>query len=319
MDSKERISILKALSDGTRLMLVNALLEKPHCVEDLAQRLRRAPSTISFHLRKLEEAGLVSKTKTQYYLMYELRLDLLQMNLRDFIAIPADGESPERKRMQRYREKVVRTFIRNQALIKIPKQWKKRRIILEEFLKKFESGKEYRENEVNERIMTLYSDYCTIRRMLIDEGYMSRQGQIYRVEKKEEVKEKMKEKMMSKRADIKREYKQTPLQAGIYQIKNTVNGKVFLGSSTNLHGPLNRDKFMLSTGMHKNEQLQKDWKEFGPGAFSFDILEIVKQKDDPNFSLEDELTLLEQIWIEKLQPFGEHGYNKIAKIREAYM
>ncbi len=319
MDFKERISILKALSDGTRLMLVNALLEKPHCVEDLAQRLRRAPSTISFHLRKLEEAGLVSKTKTQYYLMYELRLDLLQMNLRDFIAIPVDGESPEQKRMQRYREKVARTFIRNQALIKIPKQWKKRRIILEEFLKKFESDKEYRENEVNERIMTLYPDYCTIRRMLIDEGYMSRQGQIYRVEKKEEVKEKMKEKIMSKRADIKREYKQIPRQAGIYQIKNTVNGKVFLGSSTNLHGPLNRDKFMLSTGMHKNEQLQKDWKEFGPDAFSFDILEIVQQKDDPNFSLEDELTLLEQIWIEKLQPFGEHGYNKIAKIREAYM
>jgi hypothetical protein len=71
--------------------------------------------------------------------------------------------------------------------------------------------------------------------------------------------------------------------------------------------------------MHKNEQLQKDWNEHGPGAFLFEILEVVELKDDPNFSLEDELTLLEQIWIEKLQPFGEHGYNKMPNIRDAYM
>jgi group I intron endonuclease len=127
------------------------------------------------------------------------------------------------------------------------------------------------------------------------------------------------EKAMPTRAEIKREYKETPKQAGIYQIKNLINGKVFLGSSTNLHGPLNRDRFMLTTGVHRNEQLQKDWNKLGPSAFSFDILEVVKQKDDPNFSLEDELTLLEQIWIEKLQPFGECGYNKIQNIREAYM
>jgi predicted transcriptional regulator len=326
METKERIGILKGLADGTRLMLVNALIEKPHCVEELAERLHRAPSTISFHLRKLEEAGLVTKTKTQYYLIYEIRPEILNMNLRDFITVTSDGEGPEQKRMQRYKDKVLRVYIRNHNLIQIPKQWKKKRIVLEEFLKKFETQKEYHEHEVNERIMTLYPDYCTIRRMLIDEGYMSRKGQIYRVEGPVKVKIKVKakesetmEKAMSKHAEIKREYKQTLRRAGIYQIKNTINGKVFLGSSTNLHGPLNRDKFMLSTGMHKNEQLQKDWKELGPEAFSLEILEVIEPKDDPNFSLEDELTLLEQIWIEKLQPFGEKGYNKIRKIREAYM
>jgi hypothetical protein len=47
----------------------------------------------------------------------------------------------------------------------------------------------------------------------------------------------------------------------------------------------------------------------------FEILEEVKIKDDPNFNLEDELTLLEQIWIEKLQPFGENSYNPNAEIR----
>ena len=40
-------------------------------------------------------------------------------------------------------------------------------------------------------------------------------------------------------------------------------------------------------------------------------------KDDPNFNLSDELTLLEMIWLEKLQPFGEKGYNLNSNIRQA--
>jgi group I intron endonuclease len=112
------------------------------------------------------------------------------------------------------------------------------------------------------------------------------------------------------RAELKRTYKETPRQAGIYHIKNSKTGKVLLGSSTNLHGPLNKHRFILSTGRHDNAALQNDWNQFGPDAFSFEILEIVKPSDDPSFCLEDELTLLEQIWLEKLQPFGEHGYNQ---------
>ncbi len=118
------------------------------------------------------------------------------------------------------------------------------------------------------------------------------------------------------RQEIKREYKERKKPAGIFQIKNTVNGKVYLGSSLNLEGPLNGHKFMLTIGRHRNPSLQKEWNEFGPEKFTFEILEIVKVKDDPNFNLEDELTLLEQIWVEKLQPFGERGYNPDGKIRQ---
>jgi len=112
------------------------------------------------------------------------------------------------------------------------------------------------------------------------------------------------------RAELKRAYKETPLQAGIFHIKNTQTGKILLGSSTNLHGPLNRHRFMLSIGKHPNEALQKDWNQLGADAFVFEILEIVKPSADPLFNLDDELTLLEQIWLEKLKPFGEPGYNQ---------
>jgi group I intron endonuclease len=117
--------------------------------------------------------------------------------------------------------------------------------------------------------------------------------------------------------DLKREYKERKKPAGVFQVRNTVNGKVLLGSSLNLEGPLNSHKFMLTIGRHRNEQLQKEWNELGPEKFVFEVLEVVKEKDDPHFNLSDELTLLEQIWIEKLQPFGEHGYNKDLHIRQA--
>jgi hypothetical protein len=117
--------------------------------------------------------------------------------------------------------------------------------------------------------------------------------------------------------DIKREYKERKKPAGVFQVKNTANGKVLLGSSLNLEGPLNSHKFMLQIGRHRNEALQKEWNEYGSDKFVFEILEVVKVKDDPDFNLSDELTLIEQIWLEKLQPFGDRGYNTDMRIRQA--
>ena len=114
-----------------------------------------------------------------------------------------------------------------------------------------------------------------------------------------------------------RAYKERPKPAGIFQVKNSVNGKVLLGSSLNLDGCLNRHRFGLSNGSHRNKRLQSEWNEYGPEAFVFEILERVKPSDDPNFDVEVELTLLEEIWIEQLQPFGERGYNETTRIRQA--
>jgi hypothetical protein len=122
---------------------------------------------------------------------------------------------------------------------------------------------------------------------------------------------------MKSREELKREYKERPKTAGVFQIKNTANGKVLLGSSLNLDGPLNSHKFMLEIGHHQNKALQQEWNEFGADKFVFEVLEEVKVKDTPGFNTSDELELLEQIWVEQLKPFGERGYNLDARIRQA--
>lgn len=125
------------------------------------------------------------------------------------------------------------------------------------------------------------------------------------------------ENSVKSRKDIHREYKERVKPSGIFQVKNMGNGKVLLGSSLNLEGSLNKHRFMLKIGSHTNKVLQKDWNEFGADQFVFEILEEVKVVDSPNFNLSDELTLLEQIWLEKLEPVGERGYNVNERIREA--
>jgi len=121
---------------------------------------------------------------------------------------------------------------------------------------------------------------------------------------------------MDSKSDLKRQYKETANQAGIFLITNKTNGKVLLGSSLNLHGPLNKHRFMLSTGSHLNSALQADWNRLGPDAFTFEIVEVIKPRDDPDFRIERALAEREEAWLAKTQPVGEGGYNKNTRIRE---
>ena len=306
---EHRIEILKALADSSRLAVVNALLERPHCAEELVSRLHRAPSTVTFHLKKLEEAGLVTRSRNQYYGIFELNAALLEVSLKAFITQPAAIDSAEQKRLRKYRESVLRTFIKNGKLVQLPKQWKKKRIILDELVTRLDQDKTYAESELNQALITFFPDYCTLRRLLIDEGYMVREGTLYQFEERQPG-------AMENRTEIKRAYKEAPKQAGVFQIKNTVTGRVYLGSSLNLHGPLNKHRFTLKYGSHDVPALQKDYNELGAEAFLFEVLAVVKPSEDPSFNLGNELAALEQLWIQKLEPFGEKGYNACPRIRE---
>ncbi len=174
------IQILKALADSSRLMIVQAL-HQPQCVEELAQRCNLAPSTVCFHLGKLEKAGLVTKHKEQYYAVYALNEELFRRSLRELTSFRNAEEQVQEERIQRYRAKVLRAFMKDGRVIRIPAQYKKRLIIMEEILRRFHTDKTYTEKEVDAIISGVCDDYVTIRRAFIDEGMMKRHNGIYRV------------------------------------------------------------------------------------------------------------------------------------------
>jgi group I intron endonuclease len=113
---------------------------------------------------------------------------------------------------------------------------------------------------------------------------------------------------MERKKELKQLYKETPIEAGVYQIKNKKNEKIFIGSTKNLK-TLNGLKFMLENGDNRNKKLQEEWNHFGKDTFVFEILEILKKKDDIYFNEKEALEKLEKKWLDQLQPYGERGYN----------
>lgn len=103
---------------------------------------------------------------------------------------------------------------------------------------------------------------------------------------------------------------------GVFVIRNLANEKVFVGSSMNLDAMFNRIRFQLYAGAHPNKPLETDWKHYGTGKFEFEVLEELFPREDPNYNYADDLETLEDLWLEKLEPYGDRGYNERKKSRE---
>ena len=321
-------ALLKALADPTRLRLVRALLDGPRCAEELAAGLGVAAPTVSHHLKKLDEAGLITRVRDQYYTMVHLRPGVLEPRLHDLVAAADDGLSAEERRLEAYRRKILATFFRDGRLEKLPAQHKKKLVVLAAFAADFAAERGYAEAEVDAIIRRRFADHCAVRRGLVDAGLMTRtpaapRGFSYRLAaapavaplpapapRKDRTMPLSREER-KQRADL---YNQAIRKAGIYGVRNLETGRLLVGSALDLHGPLNRHRAQLGFGSHPCRALQADWDRLGPDAFSFEVFATV----DPELEgLERDAALeeLEQEWTARLQPFAERCYNTSEDIR----
>lgn len=115
---------------------------------------------------------------------------------------------------------------------------------------------------------------------------------------------------------LKKEYKENPRPSGVFLIRNTVNGKVFVGAGLDIAGIVNRHRFDLTKGGHRNKKLQAEWNEFGGEKFDFEIVDQISPPESASSDPRADLNLLEELWLEKLQPFEERGYNERKQSRE---
>ena len=110
--------------------------------------------------------------------------------------------------------------------------------------------------------------------------------------------------------EVKREYKETIQPMGVYQIKNLKSGKIFIGSATNIHARINRIKFQLKNGLYPNKQIQNDYSEVGESGFSVEVLDyLTPTKEDARHDYKEDLQIFEEMFQQKMQPFGDNGYN----------
>jgi len=174
MPETEYLSVLRALADSTRLRMLRTLGSCPSSAEDLATLLGLAPSTVSFHLKKLEQAGLVSGKREQYYRIFSRDEQALSPRLLDIVDTPPSRCRSGADRIAQWRMDVLGQYMRRGRLVKLPRQHAKRWVVLEAIAESFSGSRSYSEQEVNTILSAINEDHCTLRRALVDEGILLR-------------------------------------------------------------------------------------------------------------------------------------------------
>ncbi|MDQ3870783.1 MAG: metalloregulator ArsR/SmtB family transcription factor [Chloroflexota bacterium] len=188
------LATLRALSDASRLRIVGLLATRRMAVEELADSLRLSPATVVHHLKRLKEAGLVEAVPRRPYVEYSLRVDRLhdigrrvnEMARSEALNV-AELAGPDGAPRPAFDAKVLRAFFEEGRLARIPAQEKKRLVVLRYLAETlFREPRSYPEKEVNERLATVHPDVASLRRYLVDHGFMSRAAGQYTLNSKEQ-------------------------------------------------------------------------------------------------------------------------------------
>lgn len=171
------VQFFKVLGEPQRLKIVGLLARRPHTVEDLASALGLSVSTVSHHLSRLRDAGLVSARAESYYNVYALRTEVLTEMARTILKEAGQPRQTDDSTLDAYEKKVMETFTTPDGRIKaIPVQEKKFLVLVRYVLKAFDPGVKYTEKRVNQILKNYNEDTARFRRALVDFGFMAREG-----------------------------------------------------------------------------------------------------------------------------------------------
>ena len=176
----ELLAFFKALADANRLKIVGLLAGEPHNVEQLAQKLGLSSSTVSHHLARLNETGLVSGRTQGYYSVYQLETAALETMARRLLShdtLPAVAADLD---VGAFERTVLNNFLgKDGRFTTLPAQQKKYVVVLNYIVRAFEFEVRYTEKQVKEILSRFYDDTTTLRRSLVDFELLARESGVY--------------------------------------------------------------------------------------------------------------------------------------------
>jgi predicted transcriptional regulator len=176
----ELLDFFKAMADANRLKIIGILAQQPSTVEQLAAMLELQASTVSHHLARLTQVGLVSARADSYYNVYRLETDALEAMAQRMLAhetLPAVAADVD---LDAFDRKVLRDFTGPDGRLKsLPAQRKKLEAVLRFAVQRFEFDARYNERQVNEILAELHEDTAAMRRGMIEAHLMERDHGIY--------------------------------------------------------------------------------------------------------------------------------------------
>ena len=173
--SNELLVFFKAMADANRLRILGLLAQEELTVEQLSEMLKLRPSTVSHHLSKLSEVGLVSAKASSYYNIYRLENVALEAMAKRLLSKETLPIMASDINMDAYDQKVLTDYsLPNGQLKTIPAQRKKLDVVLRHVGKAFKPDITYKEKEVNQILEKFHQDTATLRRELIGMGLLER-------------------------------------------------------------------------------------------------------------------------------------------------
>ncbi len=116
---------------------------------------------------------------------------------------------------------------------------------------------------------------------------------------------------MTDRREANRQFKQLVPAMGIFQVRNRADGRVLVTSAANLPAAMKSLEFQLRNGLYRRHpDLQADVTRLGAENFAFEELDRLEPRSEPGYDPGPDLRALEEMWLEKLKPFGVRGYNR---------
>jgi biotin operon repressor len=181
MQINKIVEFHKALGDLTRVRIIGLLQQGPLHGQAIAEKLGLKPPTITHHMAKLREVGLIKVKRDKNTIYFSLNTKALENSAKAILTVGTGGEaSMEMSVTAEERAAIINNFFTKDGKLKnVPAQRKKKLVVLAHMVKGLEFGKVYQEKEINEYLKQFHEDYATLRRELIMCQYMYRENNQY--------------------------------------------------------------------------------------------------------------------------------------------
>ncbi|MEU9862149.1 DUF2087 domain-containing protein [Streptomyces sp. NPDC047971] len=171
-------SVVALLAEPSRLQVFSAVVLGATSLPSAARAAGVSVKEAAVAVRRLTDGGLVAETDGELHALTEQFKEIVRTTR-------PPAEEPESHGYANDEvESLLRTFVRNDRLVRLPSQWVRRRVVLQHLTHRtFEEGASYDERAVNEKLKVWCegagTDHVTVRRYLVDLCLLGREGGRY--------------------------------------------------------------------------------------------------------------------------------------------
>lgn len=176
---EQLLQFFKILGHESRLQIVGLLANGERSVGELAAALQLTEPTVSHHLAMMKELGLLGSRAVGTTRIYWLDTTFLERMSKDIFSQANLATLVAEEKTEDASQKILQTFLEDNRIKEIPAKRQKRLVILQWLVNQFERGVRYPEAEMNSRLKQYHPDFAALRRYLIENGLMQREGGIY--------------------------------------------------------------------------------------------------------------------------------------------